>query len=325
VACFPSREQYSPIPEYEAVLCGLSEGPPACLLQYSYEEDDNSTTDGTGVSLYSLNQFYDDFLVLFQVKTTKGILLFLLFCVLSCVCILSICVGSIWIHRLYKRAKYMKSNKLSGSFQFNSQADKAEILMYASNHTSNQDGEDEPQYAEIAEVHPAPVANNLHEYSIRRNDHDSLKRTDSNNSSDDLEATTMTDMTTLPKSGMTTLPSSLGANTLPLSNETDRLLTPSRYRGVVTSGTIGPAIAESTPVDKVKKKDTSMRVSMSETSLTDEIMMALRDRLNDPSLYCTVMDAKAGGVGGGSALANEDLYMAPIYNDPAPVDQTNNT
>ena len=52
---------------------------------------------------------------------------------------------------------------------------------------------------------------------------------------------------------------------------------------------------------------------MSETSLTDEIMMALRDKLNDPSLYCTVLDAKAGQ---STAAVQEDLYCAPIYCDP---------
>ena len=46
-----------------------------------------------------LKTFYDDFLVLFQVKTTKGILLFLLFCVLCSVITVAICVGFIWIHR----------------------------------------------------------------------------------------------------------------------------------------------------------------------------------------------------------------------------------
>ena len=51
---------------------------------------------------------------------------------------------------------------------------------------------------------------------------------------------------------------------------------------------------------------------MSETSLTDEIMMALRDKLNDPSLYCTVLDAKAGS----TAVPQEDLYCSPLYVDP---------
>jgi hypothetical protein len=45
------------------------------------------------------SSFYTDFLLLFQVKTTKGILLFLLFCVLSSVILLTICVGFLWIHR----------------------------------------------------------------------------------------------------------------------------------------------------------------------------------------------------------------------------------
>ena len=62
---------------------------------------------------------------------------------------------------------------------------------------------------------------------------------------------------------------------------------------------------------------------MSETSLTDEIMMALRDKLNDPTLYCTVMDAKEADKSGGTDKAGaaaggteEGLYCAPIYSDP---------
>ena len=46
-------------------------------------------------------------------------------------------------------------------------------------------------------------------------------------------------------------------------------------------------------------------------------------RLNDPTLYCTVMDAKAGVVGvGAGAEVEEELYTAPIYNEPAPVKNT---
>ena len=55
---------------------------------------------------------------------------------------------------------------------------------------------------------------------------------------------------------------------------------------------------------------------MSETSLTDEIMMALRDKLNDPSLYCTVMDAKGAGPAPKGDHKEEDLYCAPIYSNP---------
>ena len=194
----------------------------------------------------------------------------------------------------------MKSNKLSGSFQFNSQAgEKAEILRYGSNHTSSGCDDDEPQYAEIAEVHH-PHDSRVAPASPR----------DSNKSSDDIEASTM--MTTLPKSdeggtlngnksNIATLPlqtSALlsnyaaGMNTLPISSETERLLPMSRYNNGY-SGTIGGTpLAQSTPMRKgngdiagFKKRpgggvgtDSSMRVSMSETSLTDEIMMALRDK-----------------------------------------------
>merc|ERR1719348_2536618 len=55
-----------------------------------------------------LVKLYEEFLLLFQVKTTKGILLFLLFCVLTSIITLSICVGIIWIHRLCRQAKLVR-------------------------------------------------------------------------------------------------------------------------------------------------------------------------------------------------------------------------
>merc|ERR1712106_17453 len=56
------------------------------------------------------------------------------------------------------------------------------------------------------------------------------------------------------------------------------------------------------------------RLSTSETSLTDEIMMALRDKLNDPNLYMSVMDAKLSP--SDPSKKEEDLYCSPLYADP---------
>lgn len=58
------------------------------------------------------------------------------------------------------------------------------------------------------------------------------------------------------------------------------------------------------------------RLSMSETSLTDEIMMALRDKLNDPNLYMSVIDAKTSSPTYEASRKEEDLYCAPLYSDP---------
>ena len=146
--------------------------------------------------------------------------------------------------------------------------------------------DDEPQYAEIADIHPPPRGM------------ESMLDLETENISD------LTDVTTLPKSTTTTLPS-LETSTLPLrrdgmrnDEERDKLLEGGRD---------------------------SIRMSMSETSLTDEIMMALRERLNDPSMYCTVLDAKGGGFNSSFKPAptglqdkpqEEELYCAPIYCDP---------
>ena len=50
-------------------MCGdREEGPPPCiLLDYEGDEGEGNAGGGQGVSVYSLNQFYDDFLILFQV------------------------------------------------------------------------------------------------------------------------------------------------------------------------------------------------------------------------------------------------------------------
>ena len=67
---------------------------PACARQPAGPQEDLSLPGGN-----STHSLYLEFQQLFQVKTTKGILLFLLFCVLSSVITVSICVGSIWVHR----------------------------------------------------------------------------------------------------------------------------------------------------------------------------------------------------------------------------------
>ena len=62
---------------------------------------------------------------------------------------------------------------------------------------------------------------------------------------------------------------------------------------------------------------------MSETSLTDEIMMALRDKLNDPNLYMSVIDAKLSPTYEDSSKKEEDLYCAPLYSDPLQLSEKN--
>lgn len=251
------------IQEYSVLFCSES-GPPPCAVFIDPDAEDGGLAGGGGGGAEGgrFSSFYADFLLLFQVKTTKGILLFLLFCVVSSVVLLTICVGFLWIHRLLKRGRLVRDN-LSGSFQFNSGEEKQ--MLYGSDQTTcNSLPEEEPQYAEIADIHPPPH---------------------------DLEVTTLThvsDITTLPKSTTTTLPSLTDVSTLPLrSNSGDAKETTS----LLHQGHIN-------------------RLSVSETSLTDEIMMALREKLNDPTLYCTVLDAAKARRG------EEDLYCAPIYSDP---------
>ena len=70
---------------------------PSCFLQSEEEEEDEVVRvreEGADMAT-----FYDEFVLLFQVKTTKGILLFLLFCVLSSVATVTICVAAIWVQR----------------------------------------------------------------------------------------------------------------------------------------------------------------------------------------------------------------------------------
>ena len=83
---------------YLSVLCVPGQGQPPCARDI-IDDDTSVETSITETTNSLLKTFYDDFLVLFQVKTTKGILLFLLFCVLCSVITVAICVGFIWIHR----------------------------------------------------------------------------------------------------------------------------------------------------------------------------------------------------------------------------------
>ena len=93
------------IEEYSKVLCVFGQELPACARVVEDEEevlDEEVSEEVDKVPVEQNNTtatFYDEFLMLFQVKTTKGILLFLLFCVLSSVITVTICVGSIWVHR----------------------------------------------------------------------------------------------------------------------------------------------------------------------------------------------------------------------------------
>ena len=71
---------------------------PSCANGVTDHSDDDDEVNDIADTLAA---FYDDFLLLFEVKTTKGILLFLLFGVLCSVITVAICVGFIWIHRYH--------------------------------------------------------------------------------------------------------------------------------------------------------------------------------------------------------------------------------
>jgi len=282
--CFRSLSSLL-IGEYTKVLCNLGQELPACARIIEEEdeevEDLESSEEVDRVPVEQNNNtvtFYDEFIMLFQVKTTKGILLFLLFCVLSSVITVTICVGSIWVHRLCKRAKLVRDN-LSGSFQFNSGDDK-QILYGSDQTTCHSLPDDEPQYAEIAEIHPHPK--DIENQTLSKFENFTLPKFES---------------TTLISNAASTLPS-IQASTLPMRSEmTDTNQT------------------ESTSLLSENLETTQIsRLSMSETSLTDEIMMALRDKLNDPNLYMSVMDAKLSP--SDPSKKEEDLYCAPLYSDP---------
>ena len=202
--------------------------------------------------------------------------------------------------RLCQRAKLVRDN-LSGSFQFNSGEDKQQILYGSDQTTYNSLGDDEPQYAEIAEVHPPPKH---------------------------LENGTLPNhFTTLPMFESTTLVTNVGSTlgrtlpSLPTSSNTNsshksEIQTESPQREATTT--------ESTSLLSDSNLETNVtqmsRLSMSETSLTDEIMMALRDKLNDPNLYMSVMDAKLSPGYEAVTKKEEDLYCSPLYSDPLQLD-----
>ena len=100
LACFPQVSSTSTttsanqIVHYLETLCVPGSPQPPCLHQAH-----GDTQLGAGNKTTLGQSFYEDFIVLFQVKTTKGILLFLLFCVLCLVITVAICVGFIWVHR----------------------------------------------------------------------------------------------------------------------------------------------------------------------------------------------------------------------------------
>jgi len=271
-ACFPGQTS-SQIGNFLSELCVQGSPQPACRHQPG--------PDTLGKS------FYDDFLLLFQVKTTKGILLFLLFCVLCLVITVAICVGFIWVHRLCKRAKLVRDN-LSGSFQFNSGEDKQQILYGSDQTTCHSLQDEEPAYAEIAEVHPPP------------------KHLDNGTLPNGFPTLPIFESTTLVTNVGSTLPS-LHSRTLPptVGNKSD------------TDGDTNNQ-TESTSLLSDSNLETTQisRLSMSETSLTDEIMMALRDKLNDPNLYMAVADAKLSPTYETAVRKEDDLYCSPLYSDP---------
>ena len=99
--CFP-RSSHAPVHDYLQLFCVPGQLLPSCARDLVSDEDDLNTSITTTDVPDGLSTFYDDFLLLFQVKTTKGILLFLLFCVLCSVITVAICVGFIWVHRYVK-------------------------------------------------------------------------------------------------------------------------------------------------------------------------------------------------------------------------------
>lgn len=293
--CF-SRSTHAPVNDYLQLFCVPGQLLPSCARNLVSDDDDLNTSISTDVP-DSLSTFYDDFLLLFQVKTTKGILLFLLFCVLCSVITVAICVGFIWVHRLCQRAKLVRDN-LSGSFQFNSGEDKQQILYGSDQTTCHSLGDEEPAYAEIAEVHPPPKH---------------------------LENGTLPNhFTTLPMFESTTLVTNVGSTlhrtlpSVPSINTNSSQKSENHESPEETTDTNNQT--ESTSLLSDSNLETNVtqmsRLSMSETSLTDEIMMALRDKLNDPNLYMSVIDAKVSPTYEAISKKEEDLYCAPLYSDP---------
>lgn len=308
--CF--RANFIPINDYLShQLCDKGQPePPACAREKEEEKEEEAEVSivpigdvalvpgGNGTSQF--HRLYEEFVLLFQVKTTKGILLFLLFCVLSSVITLTICVGSIWVHRLCRRAKLVRDN-LSGSFQFNSGEDKQ--ILYGSDQTTchslpGESGEEEPTYAEIADIHPPPK--DIESQSPMLGAH----------------------WTTLPvRFPSTTIESSATASTTLPSMEANTL--PLRTADMEQGNTECTSLLSDSEVGGLGGLETTQvsRLSMSETSLTDEIMMALRDKLSDPNLYMSVLDAKSPTNHSTSTTKkpvrlDDDLYCSPLYCDP---------
>ena len=185
--------------------------------------------------------------------------------------------------RLCKRAKMVRDN-LSGSFQFNSGEDKQQILYGSDQTTCHSLQDEEPTYAEIAEVHPPP------------------KHLDNGTLPNGFPTLPIFESTTLVTTVGSTLPS-LHSRTLPAKSDTD---------GDTNNQTESTSLLSDSNLENTQMS----RLSMSETSLTDEIMMALRDKLNDPSLYMSVADAKLSPSYETALRKEEDLYCSPLYSDP---------
>ena len=194
--------------------------------------------------------------------------------------------------RLCKRAKMVRRDNLSGSFQFNSGEDKQQILYGSDQTTCHSLQDEEPAYAEIAEVHPPPkhldngtLPNGFPTLPI-------------------FESTTLVTNvgSTLPSLHSRTLPPTVSTGTLPNKSETDDTNNQTESTSLLSDSNL-----ENTEIS---------RLSMSETSLTDEIMLALRDKLNDPNLYMSVADAKLCPTYETAMRKEEDLYCSPLYSDP---------
>ena len=182
----------------------------------------------------------------------------------------------------------MRDN-LSGSFQFNSGEDKQQILYGSDQTTCHSLQDEEPAYAEIAEVHTPP------------------KHLDTGTLQPGFPTLQVFESTTLVTNVGSTLPS-LHSRTLPptVSNKSDS------DTGDITNQTESTSLLSDSNLETTQIS----RLSMSETSLTDEIMMALRDKLNDPNLYMAVADAKLSPTYESAVRKEEDLYCSPLYSDP---------
>ena len=191
----------------------------------------------------------------------------------------------------------MVRDNLSGSFQFNSGEDKQQILYGSDQTTCHSLQDEELAYAEIAEVHPPP------------------KHLDNGTLPNGFPTLPIFESTTLVTNVGSTLPS-IHSRTLPPTVSTGTL--PSLPTKSDTDGDTNNQTESTSLLSDSNLENTQIsRLSMSETSLTDEIMMALRDKLNDPNLYMAVADAKLGPTYE-TALRKEeeDLYCSPLYSDP---------